>query len=575
MFDRHTLLALVVVGIILLAMPIYYRWISPPQPPKPAVVADSIATEKPVADTVKTVTLDTPTSASVIASAPATPDTQALDPGFVEIETPLFTARLASNAQVSSYILKKYTDKHGNPIALHHRSAGKDPVVGVLDVDFGNYNPGSLKELRFTASTHRLFVPSGRDSVTLDRVDSLGRVIRLTYIFDADKYGFEAEVATNGLRKPDNAEFNVKFLGGVPITEEHAERDLQYAAAYAKVGEELEDIKVTSDPEQSFNATGQTTFAAARSKYFMAAVVPSVPAGGVDLKGKNFNHKDSKNPHFYDLSLRLPWGEQAKARVRVYWGPIDVNLLKAENAGLDETMNWGWAIVRPFSKGTLWLLTLMHQFITNYGVVIIIFAVIVKVVLWPLTRKSQVSMRKMSALQPQMQAVRELHKNNPQAMNAAVMKLYKDNGVNPASGCIPLLFQMPVMIGLYQVFASTIEFRQAPFTAWITDLSQPDVIFTLPFSLPLYGAGVALMPIVMGVTQFFMSKQTVTDPNQKAMVYIMPFFMTFMFNSFPSGLTFYYTLFNVFAMIEQKLIKLPDFTPSAVVIEDKPKKWKK
>src|SRR5262249_27764912 len=150
------------------------------------------------------------------------------------------------------------------------------------------------------------------------------------------------------------------------------------------------------------------------------------------------------------------------------------------------TMNWGWSFVHPVSRAALWFLTFLRSIIPNYGIVIILFAIIVKIILWPLTRKSQVSMRKMSALQPQMQAVRELHKNNPQAMNAAIMRLYKENGVNPASGCLPLLLQMPVMIGLYQVFASTIEFRQAHFMGWIRDLSQPDVIATLPFSLPLY-----------------------------------------------------------------------------------------
>ncbi|MBU1983209.1 membrane protein insertase YidC, partial [bacterium] len=207
--------------------------------------------------------------------------------------------------------------------------------------------------------------------------------------------------------------------------------------------------------------------------------------------------------------------------------------------------------------------------------VIIIFSVLVKVILWPLTRKSQISMKKMSALQPEIKELRETHKKNPQAMNQAMMKLYKERGVNPVSGCIPLLFQMPILYALFIVFSSTIEFRQSPFILWITDLSLPDVIFHLPFSIPLYGSGVAVLPLVMGVTQFFMSKRQVTDPNQKLMVYIMPVFMTLIFNMFPSGLTLYYTLFNVLAMVEQRLIKIPDFTPSAEVIEEKKKGKKK
>jgi YidC/Oxa1 family membrane protein insertase len=211
----------------------------------------------------------------------------------------------------------------------------------------------------------------------------------------------------------------------------------------------------------------------------------------------------------------------------------------------------------------------LHKAIPNYGFVILIFSIMVKVILWPLTRKSQVSMKKMAALQPEIQAIREQHSKNPQAMNQAIMALYKERGVNPASGCIPLLLQMPLLYALFVVFSTTIEFRQAPFILWIKDLSLPDYVYTLPFAIPMYGANVAVLPLVMAVTQFFMSKRTTTDPNQKFMLYIMPIFMLMIFNNLPSGLTFYYTLFNLLAILEQNLIKLPDFTPSVEVVEEK------
>lgn len=571
MFDRNTLIALVVVGLILITMPAYYKWISPPKPAAPAVT-DSVTVRIDTVQAKRPEASPKTEPAAVAAAAPTVADTAVLDPNFVEVETPRFKLTFASNAQVSSYRMKDYHDAEGRDVALH---VGGEREVGLFDVDLGNYNPASLKNLRFERSAPRMFIPSGTDSVIFTRVDSAGRTITLTYVFEADKFGFTVVLNTQGLAKPDNGEFSVKWLGGVPVTEPDTLRELTFSGAYAKVGEELEKIQLGTKPVASFDATGQTHFAAVRSKYFIAAVVPQKLATGVDIKGRNPNPADKHSPHYFDISLRQTWLDNASGRYRVYWGPLHLKELEAEHSGIEETMNWGWAIVKPFSKLALWGLTALHKVISNYGIVIIIFAIIVKVVLWPLTRKSQVSMRKMSALQPQMQAIRELHKNNPQAMNAAVMKLYKDNGVNPASGCIPVLLQMPVMIGLYQVFASTIEFRQQPFTAWITDLSRPDVLVHLPFSIPLYGAGVALLPLVMGLTQFFMSKATVTDPNQKAMLYIMPPMMTVMFNGFPSGLTLYYTLFNLFAIVEQKLIKLPDFTPSATVVEEPKKKAKK
>ncbi len=339
------------------------------------------------------------------------------------------------------------------------------------------------------------------------------------------------------------------------------------------VGEELEEKKLGSDAKVDFSATGKTPFVATRSKYFIAAMIPASPAAGADMLGTTRNPKDAEAPHLYSATLRMPWeGPSIDSSVHVYWGPIKKENLEIFGVGLEETMNWGWTIVKPFSLSVLWLLRQFGKFIHNYGIVIIIFSVIVKVLLWPLTRKSQVAMKKMAALKPELEALKEKHAKNPQAMNSAMMALYKERGVNPAAGCIPMILQMPILYGLFIIFRSTIEFRQAPFFGWISDLSQPDVIFHLPFTIPMYGSGVGLLPIIMGISQFFMSKATLTDPNQKAMLYIMPVMMVLLFNNFPSGLSLYYTLFNVWAIVEQRLIKLPVDFPEAVVVEDKPKK---
>ena len=135
------------------------------------------------------------------------------------------------------------------------------------------------------------------------------------------------------------------------------------------------------------------------------------------------------------------------------------------------------------------------------------------------------------------------------------MKLYKEHGVNPVGGCLPMILQMPLLIALFIVFRSTIQLRGAMFIpGWITDLSRPDTIFTLPFSLPMYGNEFNILPILMALTIIFQSKMTMQDPKQKAMVYLMPVFMLLIFNRFPSGLNLYYTLFNLFTIIQQKFI---------------------
>jgi YidC/Oxa1 family membrane protein insertase len=165
----------------------------------------------------------------------------------------------------------------------------------------------------------------------------------------------------------------------------------------------------------------------------------------------------------------------------------------------------------------------------------------------------------MQALQPMMNEIREKHKDDPQKMNAAIMNLYREYGVNPAGGCLPLILQFPILIALFNVFRGAIELRQSEFFWWINDLSVPDYFVELPFSIPLFGitelSGLALM---MGVTMFIQQKMSIKDPRQKAMVYIMPVMFTLLFNSFPSGLNLYYFVFNVLSIAQQMWINKQD-----------------
>jgi YidC/Oxa1 family membrane protein insertase len=167
------------------------------------------------------------------------------------------------------------------------------------------------------------------------------------------------------------------------------------------------------------------------------------------------------------------------------------------------------------------------------------------------------SMKEMQKLQPKIEELRKKYQNDPQRLNTEQMKLYKEHGVNPMGGCLPLLLQMPILIALFTVFRTTIELRHAPFIWWITDLSAPDTIYTLPFSIPIYGQHVNVLPIIMALSTILQQKMTSsssTNPQQKMMTYMMPIMFFFMFNQFPSGLNLYYTLFNLLTVAQQKFI---------------------
>jgi YidC/Oxa1 family membrane protein insertase len=193
-------------------------------------------------------------------------------------------------------------------------------------------------------------------------------------------------------------------------------------------------------------------------------------------------------------------------------------------------------------------------------VLLIVFSILVKVVLHPLTRKSYKSTKEMQAIQPLVADLKNKYKGDSQKLNQETMKLYKEHGVNPLGGCLPMLLQMPILIALFTVFRSTIVFRGAPFMLWITDLSQPDQLFNFPFTIPLLGwSTFNVLPILMGATMIYQQKtMSVQSPSQqKSFMYIMNGFFLVIFYSFPAGLNLYYTCFNVLTILQQKYMVHP------------------
>ena len=188
-----------------------------------------------------------------------------------------------------------------------------------------------------------------------------------------------------------------------------------------------------------------------------------------------------------------------------------------------------------------------HQFIPNYGLIIVLFAIVIKIIVYPLTHKTYESAAKMQEVQPKITALRDKYKNDNQRLSRETMKLYKEEGVNPLGGCLPLLLQMPIFISLYNLFGKTIVLRQAPFILWIQDLSLPD-------ELLIGGFGLHVLPLLMAGSMFIQQKMTMKDPKQAMLVYMMPVMMIFIFWSMSSGLVLYWTIFNVLTIGQQLLV---------------------
>lgn len=311
--------------------------------------------------------------------------------------------------------------------------------------------------------------------------------------------------------------------------------------------------------------TGLYKWAAVTSKYFLIALVGNeAEDADVSIKTTEIAKRENQKQQFfnYGYSVTLNAAEAAK-NFWIYAGPTDISDLQSFDVNLQKVLYGGWSW---FFKADIWfpwiceavlkILLLLYSIVKDYGIAILLITVLMKLVTYPLTQSSMKAMSKMKDVQPKLTAIRQRYKNDPQKMNQALMELYKKEGVNPMNpGCLPMFIQMPILFSLFIVLRKAIELRGASSVLfpWIDDLSQAEVLFHLPFSLPFYGDNFAIIPIVSAALTFIQQKQTMKDPNQQAMIYIMPIFMLALFNAFPSGLVIYFTFSTALAILQQML----------------------
>lgn len=557
--DKKTVIAFVLIGIVIITMPYYYQLIMPPQPKKEMQAAiDTLSVEKDteLVDTTEVKPAEKAKDIPLVEKITANTlwqDTVQVDEQRAVVETPFYIAEFSSKGgKIISFKLKDYEDRRGGiteMILAPVNNSGFYPNAYLTFQKSGL----STENLNYRFSTNKLNLEKGNTG-TLEMTADFknGGFIRYIYTFDSETYRIELHTVSENAELDD--EYYFRWDGGVNVTELDTVQDISYSKAYAYMGGELEEFDAKGASERRINPSGNVDWIAVRSKYFEIAAIPQGNTQGIDFAGKQIKHGKHAGKE-YKLALKMDnSGGKLDQKYTLYMGPIDSKRLSALGVGLEATMSWGWKIIKPFSIFVLWSFKMLHTVIPNYGLVIIIFSILIKIALWPLTQKSYVSMKEMQKLQPFMKEIKEKYKGDPQRMQKETAKLYKEHKVNPFGGCLPMLLQMPLLYALFIVFRSTIELRGEPFVFWINDLSLPDTIYHLGFTIPMYGDQVALLPLIMGVTTYFQSKISMTDPSQKMMLYFMPIFLTLMFNSFPAGLNLYYALFNVLSMVQQKMV---------------------
>lgn len=559
--DKQATIGFVLIGLVL----IIWMWVQTPTPGQrpPSQARDTVAAAPAAAET-----LAHPSRSDRQRDSPE-PESPGrffshLTAGrekVLRITTDLYSAEISTRGGLlRKWELRKYLTWDKHPVHLLDYEAGGDLSMLFTSADGRLVNTRSLYfQSDFPAG--RTVELTGTDSFAVELTLPLaeGKAIVKRYVFVNGVYGFDAEFQLrNCADVMANYEYQITWDTGLRYAEANSIEESNFAKAFAYSGGELAELDASSvgEPVQS-DLTGSTSWVAARTKYFAVALIPraNTSQGGF-LHGRSMAQPDNGVKESYGLALKIPFrGRPVEStRISVFLGPLDFDVLRAYNRELDKMMSLGAAwIIRPISEYVMLpLFSFLRWLIPNFGLVIIVFSIIIKIALHPLTKTSMKSMKQMQALQPLMTEIREKHKDDPQRMNQQIMNLYKEYGVNPAAGCLPLLLQMPILFALYAVFSSAIELRQANFVGWIRDLSIPDVIVTLPFTIPLFGiSAISGLALAMGITMFVQQKMTVTDPRQKAMVWMMPVMMTLLFNNFPSGLNLYYFVFNLLSIGQQ------------------------
>ncbi|HXV86638.1 MAG TPA: membrane protein insertase YidC [Gemmatimonadales bacterium] len=371
-----------------------------------------------------------------------------------------------------------------------------------------------------------------------------GLTVTLSYEFQPDDYLFHARGSVTGL--PSGGLLLIGLGPRIRGVEADSVADIRSYGVVTKA-RSTESIGFGSlDPGERRELSGPFEWVAVKSKYFVAAVLMlegDARFGGAVATGGPRSGREATDAHV-TVSLAVAAGTWRHA---AYVGPQEYRRLARIGHEFEDVNPYGWIfrpVIRPFANLIVLVLLWMHEVLRlQYGWVLVLFGLAVRIVLWPLNQVAMRSSTALQAVQPEMKALQDRYKNDPQKLQQEMMKLYKTHGVNPLGGCLPMLIPMPVLFALFFVFANTIEFRGVPFL-WLPDLSRAD---------PLY-----IIPLVMGLSMYGVSKvgQMGVPPNPQAkmMLYVMPVMFTVLFLNFSSGLNLYYAVSNIASIPQQWLI---------------------
>ena len=532
-----------------IAVLIGYQYFYSPAPPPPGGTAgkDNAAAVAPVpAPAAKGAPLPAPASVAGGLAAKT-----AVTGRTITVKTPLYSASLATEGGgVSSFLLFGYKDAPGPTGRPLDILGGKKPLQPTLLLYLDEDRPPLPSPPVFASDVPaEITVKAGETRSILLTWESTGGVrVSREYVFHGDKYEFEVRVqTTNGSREPVAVRPGLEL--GQVYEGELAGDSYSFAGIVVGSGKSGLNRYDLKDISKGKVEKGPVRWYAADAKYFTWILLPEREwtVTRASLVGETGARVAAA-----DTAATLQPGDTVRAGARVFAGPKLSGLLETTGKDLPELIDFGWFSV--VAKPLVFLMKASNRVTGNYGIDIILLTILIKILFYPLTQKSMVSMRKMQELGPILKTLKEKYKGDAQRLNQETMNLYKTYKINPLSGCLPMLAQIPVFIALYKGLLVTIELRHAPFFLWVNDLSAPEHLWDI--AVAGYTVPIRLLPLLMGISMFVQQKMTPSagmEPAQQKMMLFMPVIFTFMFWSFPTGLVVYWLVNNVLAIGQQMM----------------------
>ena len=451
----------------------------------------------------------------------------------IEVDTELFRAKFTNRGGVlKSWELKRYTtatDQGPVPVQLVYVGGRFKGPLSLVTTDQSVTSDLGSALYQVTQDIYRLDSAHPIGHLTFRYHDTQRNMdVEKELTFHHGSYVVDIAIRTQGLTTPLDVTLGTNF--GIV---EWGEGFIGLMGSASLVDDKV--LKETPDGEAE--RKGEVKWSAIQDKYFISVLMPQKAASALAKK---------EGDKLVSAGVRFPAPTSGSTlAMQLYAGPKEYDILKGLNAGLEDTIDFGWfvfgswALVKAVAKPIFYVLRFLYEFTHNYGVTIILLTMLIKLMFVPLQYKSYKSMKQMQVIQPKVLAIQNKFKDDRERLNKELIKLYKDHRVNPVGGCLPMVLQMPVFVALFNILYMTIDLRQAPFMLWIKDLSVQD---------PYY-----VLPIIMGATMVIQQKITPTtmDPTQAKIMLFLPVFMTFLFVNFPAGLVLYWLTNNTLTITQQ------------------------